>query len=77
MEDAQKQILKVLVARDHARQVLEVGSKFLKFDYIVWFYVVPTPNKFIECLFLALPVGQNFRVLFGIKIFSKLFEGHF
>ena len=77
MEDAQKQILKVLVARDHARQVLEVGSKFLKFDYIVWFYVVPTPNEFIECLFLTLAVGQNFRVLFGIKIFSELFEGHF
>lgn len=52
VEYAQQQVLEVLVSRNHAGQVLEVGCELLQLHHIVRFDVIPAPNKLVERLLL-------------------------
>lgn len=71
MQYAQKQILKMVIPRDHCRQVFEVSCKFLQFDQVVWLDVVPTPNEFVECFFFWFLQGHHFRMFFSIINLSQ------
>lgn len=66
MEDAEQEILEVVIARDHAGEVFEVSSKLLQFHIVVRLDVVPTPHKLVECFLLALLASQHLRMPPGI-----------
>jgi hypothetical protein len=46
----------MVISWDHAGKVLEIGRELLELNYVVRFYVVPTPDELVEGLLLALLV---------------------
>lgn len=66
----------MIVARDHARQVLEVRSELLELDHVIWLYVVPTPYELVEGLLLALLASQHLRMPLRIIDLAHLLEHH-
>lgn len=60
VEYAEQQVFEVVVAGDHAGEVLEVGGELLQFDSIVGLDVVPAPYELIECLLLGLLCSKHF-----------------
>jgi hypothetical protein len=64
----------MIVPRNKARQVLEVGSKLFKLNGIVRLDVVPTPNKLIESFFLTFFLRYYFWMSSGIIDFTQLLQ---
>lgn len=73
MEYAEQQVFEVLVTRDHARKVLEVSCELLQLHHVVRLYIVPAPNKLIECLLLRLLARYHLRVSPSIEHLPQLF----
>lgn len=76
MEDRQQQVLKVLITRDHVRQILEVGRKLFEFDHVVWLDVVPTPDKLGKSLLLRLLTSHDLRMFPRIEYLAQLLKNH-
>lgn len=77
VEHTEEQILEMLVSWNDGWKILEISCKLVNGDFVAWLDVVPTPNKFIECLFLRFFVGDHFRVTSSIVNLSDLLQGHF
>lgn len=76
MEDAEQQVLEMLISGDHAGEILEVGRELLQLHHIVRLDVVPTPHELVERLLLALLVRQHFGVSLRVVHLPQLLQGH-
>ena len=66
----------MVVARDHARQVLEVRRELLELDHVVWLNVVPAPHELVEGLLLTLLASQHLRMPLRIVRLAHLLQRH-
>ena len=64
----------MVVARDHARQVLEVRRELLELDHVVWLNVVPAPHELIEGLLLTLLASQHLGMPLRIVRLAHLLQ---
>lgn len=67
----------MLVPGNDGRQILEIGSKFLKCDLIARLNVIPAPYEFVEYLLLLFLVSNHLRVSGSVIDFTQLLQGDF
>lgn len=62
----------MLVARDHAGEVFEVGRELLQLHHVVGLDVVPTPDELVEGLLLCLLIGYHLGVSLCVEHLPQL-----